>query len=331
MPTIKEARKALLLNAMGLVVIIGLSFFTGLVIFARYSHCDPITANLVEKSDQLLPYFVVDSVRNIPGLIGLFVAGITCASMSSLSSGLSALASIATYDYIGKYWPDLSDARLSFISKLSCLVLGITSYLFVFAVENMGDILPAASAILGIFLGPILGLFTLGMFFPSANTKGSMWGMFLSMFLMLLFVVGNQIASSQNLLTDQRLSLRTDGCSAWENETTTEYSPLFSSFVSADWKDKDDSALIQFLSISYLWYTSMGVVLTLFLGLTISFVVRSYSQMERSVRVKRGCLTPPAVWMWEKFAPQLFESWVESSVHVKLNKVVKSEYVDISK
>ena len=61
---------------------------------------------------------------------------------STLSSGLSALTSIVTYDYLTKIYPDLNDEKISFISKVNCFLLGVISYLFVFVVENMGSILP---------------------------------------------------------------------------------------------------------------------------------------------------------------------------------------------
>jgi len=109
-----------------------------------------------------VPYFVEVTAVGVPGLLGLFIAGLTSASMrcgidlfsllqiikllkgnylktifcisSSLSSGLSALSSITTYDYVSKLWPHLSDAKLSRISKLNTFVLGMVSFGFVFVV-----------------------------------------------------------------------------------------------------------------------------------------------------------------------------------------------------
>ncbi|XP_035707106.1 sodium-coupled monocarboxylate transporter 2 isoform X1 [Folsomia candida] len=171
LPTISRARRTIVINFVGLFVIVGLCFFTGCVILAKYYDCDPLTTKEVEKSDQLVPHFVKSTVEGVPGLLGLFVSGLTCASMSSLSSGLSALSSITTYDYVSKWFPHFGDAKLSQISKLSCFVLGVVTYLFIFVVEIMGNILPATTALSGLLIGPTLGLFTLGMFFPPTTTK----------------------------------------------------------------------------------------------------------------------------------------------------------------
>ncbi|CAL8121840.1 unnamed protein product [Orchesella dallaii] len=171
MPDMKTVKRALIINFVGLIIIVALCFFTGLIMFAKYSDCDPLTAEEIEKSDQLVPYFVMETVDGVPGLLGLFIAGLTCASMSSLSSGLTALASITTYDYVSKLFPALSDTKLSLISKINTFILGMVSYCFVFVIQNMGSILPATSSFLGIMLGPTLGIFTLGMMVPFANAK----------------------------------------------------------------------------------------------------------------------------------------------------------------
>lgn len=89
----------------GLYITIGLCFTAGLVIFARYFDCDPVTTKVslllskkvtekcktksersvfketVSTADQLLPLFVMDVLGEYRGLPGIFVAGITSASL----------------------------------------------------------------------------------------------------------------------------------------------------------------------------------------------------------------------------------------------------------
>lgn len=57
------------------------SVLIGMVIYAKYADCDPITAGLVSKPDQILPYYVMDVARRVPGLSGLFIAGIFSAAL----------------------------------------------------------------------------------------------------------------------------------------------------------------------------------------------------------------------------------------------------------
>jgi len=47
---------------------------TGIAIYSRFADCDPLLAGLISSSDQILPYFVVNELAFIPGLVGLFAA-----------------------------------------------------------------------------------------------------------------------------------------------------------------------------------------------------------------------------------------------------------------
>lgn len=74
-----------------------MSCYTGLVVYAAYHDCDPVSTKviskfenstlyllkfqLVTKSDQILPLFVTQLARNLPGLPGLFVAGVFSAAL----------------------------------------------------------------------------------------------------------------------------------------------------------------------------------------------------------------------------------------------------------
>lgn len=46
-----------------------------------------------------MPYYVVDTMGNIPGLSGLFVAGIFSASLSTVSAAVNSLAAVTIEDY----------------------------------------------------------------------------------------------------------------------------------------------------------------------------------------------------------------------------------------
>lgn len=52
--------------------------------------------------DQLMPYYVVDAMKSVPGLAGLFVAGIFSASLSTISAACNALAAVTLHDYVSR-------------------------------------------------------------------------------------------------------------------------------------------------------------------------------------------------------------------------------------
>lgn len=55
--------------------------YCGLLIYATYHDCDPLTTKLAKAKDQLLPLLVMDILGNYPGLPGLFVAGVFSAAL----------------------------------------------------------------------------------------------------------------------------------------------------------------------------------------------------------------------------------------------------------
>ncbi|XP_076059409.1 sodium-coupled monocarboxylate transporter 2-like [Oratosquilla oratoria] len=56
------------------IILIVTAFFTGLVLLTVYKDCDPLAAGLIQKKDQILPFYVVERLRDFPGFAGLFVA-----------------------------------------------------------------------------------------------------------------------------------------------------------------------------------------------------------------------------------------------------------------
>jgi solute carrier family 5 (sodium-coupled monocarboxylate transporter), member 8/12 len=73
--------------------------YTGLLIYATYQNCDPLTTKLAQAKDQLLPLYVMDILGEYPGLPGLFVAGVFSAALSSLSTGLNSMSAVVLEDF----------------------------------------------------------------------------------------------------------------------------------------------------------------------------------------------------------------------------------------
>lgn len=53
--------------------------------------------------------------------------------------------------------------------KIIVFVVGLLCTCLVFAVERMGEIISITLTIVGLTQGPLLGIFTLGVLFPTAN------------------------------------------------------------------------------------------------------------------------------------------------------------------
>lgn len=64
---------------------------------------------VISRSDQLLPYYVLDVAANVPGLPGLFLAGLVSAGLSTMSANLNTVAGTIYEDFIDPWLPDCSN------------------------------------------------------------------------------------------------------------------------------------------------------------------------------------------------------------------------------
>uniref|UniRef100_A0A6Q2Z6B5 Uncharacterized protein n=1 Tax=Esox lucius TaxID=8010 RepID=A0A6Q2Z6B5_ESOLU len=165
--SITHAKMSLYINLIGLWVIMLCSVSAGLCLYSVYKNCDPWTAGMVSAPDQLMPYMVMDTLRDYPGLPGLFVAAAYSGTLSTVSSSINALAAVTIEDLI-KPHIRMSETHLSWTSKglSKCFLYGAVCIGMAGIASLMGGLLQAAITIFGIIGGPLLGLFSLGILQP---------------------------------------------------------------------------------------------------------------------------------------------------------------------
>ncbi|MEM6516232.1 MAG: sodium:solute symporter [Bacteroidota bacterium] len=116
--------------------------------------------------------FIHFIINNLPkGLIGLLLAVILCAAMSSTASELNALASTTTMDLYKRNVAEKTDSQMLNTSKWFTLLWGIMA-IGVACVANLAENLIQLVNIIGsIFYGNVLGIFLLAFFIK--NVKGN--------------------------------------------------------------------------------------------------------------------------------------------------------------
>lgn len=168
---LKNAQISMAGGCLGMAIGHFLTVFCGLIMYAFFYLCDPLLDGQVAKGDQLMALFAVETLSFIQGLPGVFIAGILCATLSTLSSILNSLSAVTLSDYIKPLKPDLSDATTLRLSKLLVVFYGGLCISLVALVEKMEGVLKAAFSIAGLTGGPVLTLYTIGMLFPWADSK----------------------------------------------------------------------------------------------------------------------------------------------------------------
>lgn len=89
-----------------------------------------------------MPYFVMDTMANFPGVPGLFVTCVFSASLSTLSSGYNALSAVTWDDFLKHTrLGHLSEQSQKTLNKLTGIFYGILSILMAFIVGQIGSVL----------------------------------------------------------------------------------------------------------------------------------------------------------------------------------------------
>ncbi|XP_076751553.1 sodium-coupled monocarboxylate transporter 1 [Xylocopa sonorina] len=269
LPTIKESYKSIALMGVCMVILKWVSVFTGLIMFAKYHNCDPLSTHIISKSDQLLPYYVMDVAANVPGLPGLFLAGLVSAGLSTMSANLNTVAGTIYEDFIDPWVPD-SDKKEKIaanIMKVTVVIIGFICIALVFAVDQLGDIFRASLTLHGITSGAMVGIFTLGMLVPWATSKGAIVGGLFSMCTMLWIIVGAQVNMVQKRLVYPPLPISTDGCPKVDNylsnQTTTPAYPTSSN-------EREEPFIL--FTISFMYYALVGFMIVMIVGTAVSFI-----------------------------------------------------------
>lgn len=170
LPTLGAARKAMLLFTIGTTFVLSLCCYNGLLIYAMHYDCDPLSTGLAKAKDQLVPLLVMEVLAVYPGLAGLFVSGIFSAALSSLSTALNSLSAIVLEDFCKPFVKrPLTEFQIRYIMRATVLVFGALAVLLVVIVEKMGAVLQLSMSLGPVTLGPLFGLFIMGIFFPRIN------------------------------------------------------------------------------------------------------------------------------------------------------------------
>ncbi|RWS11142.1 hypothetical protein B4U79_10977, partial [Dinothrombium tinctorium] len=191
--SLKKAKRSLWILLPLKMAIMTMTCLAGLLIFAKYYDCDPILTKQVSSPDQLYPFYVVNLFSNVPGFTGFMVAAVYSGALSTISSGVNSMSAITLEDFLKPFLHNLTERKATILTKFFSFLYGITIIALIAIVSQMGNVLQAGIQIFGILASPILGLFTLGIFFPSANKIGAFVGSILATVLSLWIGIGANI------------------------------------------------------------------------------------------------------------------------------------------
>jgi solute:Na+ symporter, SSS family len=186
---LRDARRALIGSGFAVFVQFALFLLIGTGLYAFYA------ARHFDTSDAIFPTFILGRMPH--GLIGLIVAGILAATMSTHSGAINSLAASTTYDiYLPLTGTAADDPRVVTMAKRFTLFWGVLLTAGALLYPRQGTpVVQVALSIASFTYGGLLGGFFLAILWRRATQRDAILGMAIGILAMIYVVFGPQAAA----------------------------------------------------------------------------------------------------------------------------------------
>ena len=167
----KEAKKAAYIGVFLSVPVWTLFMFIGTGLFVYYQlTASPLPEGI--KADAVFPYFM--STELPVGVLGLVLAALVAAAISSLDSDMNCLAAIGVEDYYARFKPKSTDKQRLRLARILVVLSGVAAIGVALIYAHWGGegVLGIVFELYAIFSAGIVGLFLLGLLSRRANKQG---------------------------------------------------------------------------------------------------------------------------------------------------------------
>jgi solute:Na+ symporter, SSS family len=232
--SLRDARMALI--GSGIVVFVQFTLFlmVGIGLFAFFG-----SREFPKGPDSVFPTFIIEQMPH--GLVGLLLAAILAATMSTHSGAINALAAATTHDiYLPLTKRSADDPNTLKVGKKFALVWGVvlTGGALLFPENPQTPVVQIALSIASFTYGALLGGFYLGILWQRARQRDAILGMSVALVVMAGIVFAKQLAPILTFLK-----------------------PV------ASCGPKGDATCIAFP-----WYVLIGTTITMLVGIASSFI-----------------------------------------------------------
>jgi SSS family solute:Na+ symporter len=182
--TIGDAKKSYILMGYAAFFIYFLFFFIGALLYVHYQ------GRPFDRPNEIMLIYAQGLA--IPGLMGVIVAAVVSASMSTLSSALNSLATVTQSDFYKPLLrPNAEDAHYLKVSRWFTAIWALLIIPMAFAfIGSKGSVLETLTQIGSYFVGAKLAMFGLGFFSKHTSEKGLLVGVVAGFLGIYLLAVG---------------------------------------------------------------------------------------------------------------------------------------------
>ncbi|XP_071563748.1 sodium-coupled monocarboxylate transporter 1 [Temnothorax nylanderi] len=252
----KISQLSIAIFTVSIMLFISICCWCGLVLLAWWSppKCDPRASGLITADDQLLPAYVMEIAHHLHGIPGLFISGIFGAALSSLSVGFNSTSVVILEDFVkGCFKMKPNDRWSTIFVKTLVVLFGLLALCLLFLIEKLGGVLAVTNSLAAIAAGTSFGVFTLGILFPWANSKGAFIGAIAGFMMSGWVSFGANAAIASGLVVPKKLPV-----AQCARNVSQHFLKQF------EWPNEDD--VFPLYRLSYHWVAPIGTLVVLVVG-----------------------------------------------------------------
>jgi len=137
------------------------------------------------------------------GLVGLVLAGLISAIMSSVDSTLNSASTLIVIDFIKPGNPNLSEKQIANYGRWTTVILMLVAAAWAPMIQNFEGIWSYLQQMFSIIVPPVVVIFLVGVFYKKGNADGAFWTLLIGTLLgILLFVLGQYDLWHQHYTTN---------------------------------------------------------------------------------------------------------------------------------
>lgn len=177
-PTVKEAKRSLVINGVLAMCAIPLFFGMGTALYNYYEAKGGLPDGV--NTSAIVPYFILTVLP--AGLAGLLIAAIFAAAQSTIASSLNSIAACVVVDLHDRFTHRKGSVMMSRVIIIVAGIFSVTGAIYLIA-TNQSDLWDLFLAMTGLFGVPLAGVFALGIFTKRANSTGVVLGLIFGAFM----------------------------------------------------------------------------------------------------------------------------------------------------
>lgn len=150
-----------------------------------------ICTNLKDCPNATYPLLLFELLPK--GLLGLVLAGLLAAMMSSISATFNSASTLVTMDFVDKLRPGLSSKQLVRTGQLVTLILVVLASAWAPQIERFASIWQYLQDVLGYIAPPVAATFIVGLFWRGANGNGSFYSLLFGLLFSIIALISRQL------------------------------------------------------------------------------------------------------------------------------------------